>query len=134
MLKRFKRKWLRLLHTQPGRRFQNYYRRTHRKKDSDEMGPRIGRLVIAVLCFVVGICLVVFPFIYLPFFIVSAAMLASESHRFARMLDHAEVWCRAIWLKTQERFGVRNVKVAVWTLSVVCLLLTGCACYNTFMR
>jgi uncharacterized membrane protein YbaN (DUF454 family) len=131
---RFKSKWLRLWHTRPGRRFQNYYRRTHRQKNSDEMAPRIGRFVVAVICFVVGICLVVFPLVYVPFFILSAAMLASESQRFARILDHGETWSRDSWAKTQEKFGVRNVKIAVWTVSIACLALTGRACYHTFLR
>jgi uncharacterized membrane protein YbaN (DUF454 family) len=133
-LTRFKRKWLRLWHTRPGRRFQNYYRQTHRRKNSDEMAPRIGRFVAAVVFFLVGICLVVFPLIYIPFFVLSAAMLASESPRFARILDHGETWSRSRWARTQERFGVRNVRVAVWALSLACLGLTGRACYNTFMR
>jgi len=134
MLKRFKRKWLRLWHSTPGRRFQNYYRRSHRKKNGDEMAPRIGRFVVAAICLAVGICLIVFPFVYIPFFVLSAAMLASESIRFARILDHGETWSRANWARTQQRFGVRNVKVAVWALSLTCLALTGCACYNTFLR
>jgi uncharacterized membrane protein YbaN (DUF454 family) len=98
------------------------------------MAPRIGRFVVAVVCFVVGICLVVFPLVYVPFFILSAAMLASESPRFARILDHGETWSRSSWVKTQEKFGVKNVKIAVWTLSIACLALTGRACYNTFLR
>jgi hypothetical protein len=61
-------------------------------------------------------------------------MFASESSRFARMLDHAETWSRGYWAYTQKRFGGRNVKVAVWTLSVGCLVLTGYTCYNRFLR
>jgi uncharacterized membrane protein YbaN (DUF454 family) len=134
MLKRFKSQWLRLLHTRPGRRFQNYYRRTHRQKNSDEMAPRIGRLVLAIVFLAVGVCLIVFPLIYVPFFLLSAAMFASESPRFARVLDHCETWGRSTWAGIQQRFGVRNVKVAVWVLSAGCLLMTGRACYNTFLR
>jgi uncharacterized membrane protein YbaN (DUF454 family) len=98
------------------------------------MAPRIGRFVVAVVCFVVGICLVVFPLIYVPFFILSAAMLASESQRFARILDHGETWSRDSWTKTQEKFGVRKVRIAVWAVSIAGLALTGRACYNTFLR
>jgi len=134
MFKRFKSKWLRLLHTHPGRRFQNYYRRTHRKKNSDELAPRIGRLVLAIVFLAIGVCLVVFPLIYVPFLLLSAAMFASESSRFARILDHTETSSRGYWAYSQKRFGGRNVKVAVWTLSVGCLVLTGCAWYNKFMR
>jgi uncharacterized membrane protein YbaN (DUF454 family) len=134
MLTRFKRKWLRLWHSQPGRRFQNYYRRTHRQKNSDEMAPRIGRLVMAVVFFVVGICLVVFPLIYVPFFVLSAAMLASESQRAARILDHGEAWSRGHWASTQQRFGSRTVKITVWIFGIGCLVLAGRTCYNTFMR
>jgi hypothetical protein len=134
MLKRFKSKWLRLWHSKPGRRFQNYYRRTHRQKNSNEMAPRIGRFVVAGICFVVGLFLILFPVIYVPFFVLSAAMLASESPRFARILDHGEAWSRAHWAQTQQRFGVHRVNVAVGALSLGCLLLAGRACYNTFIR
>jgi uncharacterized membrane protein YbaN (DUF454 family) len=134
MLKRFKRKWLRLWHSRPGRRFQNYYRRTHRQKNSDEMAPRIGRLIMALVFFVVAVCLIVFPLIYVPFFILSAAMLASESSRFARVLDQGEEWGRGYWAHTQQRFGDRTVKVAVWAFGLGFLVLGGRACYNTFLR
>jgi hypothetical protein len=134
MLNRFRRKWLRLWLSKPGKRFQNYYRRTHRRKGCNETAPRIGRLVIAGVCFVAGLCLVLFPLIYVPFFLMSAAMLAAESHRFARMLDDGEAWSRACWAQTQQRFGVRNVNVAVLALSLGCLVLVGGACYITFIR
>ncbi len=134
MLKRFKSKWLRLWHSRPGKRFQNYYRRTHRQKNSNEMAPRIGRFVGAALCFVVGLCLVLFPLIYIPFFVLGAAMLASESPRFAKIMDHGEAWSRTHWAQAQERFGVRKVNVAVLALSLGCLLVAGRACYNTFLR
>ena len=98
------------------------------------MAPRIGRIVIAGVCFVAGLCLVLFPIIYIPFFVVSAAMLASESPRFARILDHGEAWSRAHFAQTQQRFGVRNVTVAVLALSLGCLVLAGGACYLAFIR
>jgi uncharacterized membrane protein len=136
MLTRFSRTWLRLWHTRPGRRFQNYYRRTHRQKNSDEMVPRVGRLILAVIFFIVAVCLLLFPLIYIPFFVLSAAMVASESSRFARILDHGEEWTRDSWARTRQRYGLsgRTVNIAKWTLGLGCLVLTGCLYYNRFMR
>jgi uncharacterized membrane protein YbaN (DUF454 family) len=98
------------------------------------MAPRIGRLIMGLVFFAVGVCLVLFPLIYIPFFVLSAAMLASESQRFARILDHGEASSRGYWAYTQQKFGNRTVKVAVWALSMGCLVLAGRACYNTFVR
>jgi hypothetical protein len=94
MFTRSKRQMIRLWDSRPGRRFQNYYRRTHRDKTNREVGVRVARLILAVVLFGVAVCLFIFPLIYVPFFVGSAAMLASESPRFARILDRGEEWSR----------------------------------------
>jgi hypothetical protein len=128
------RNWYRLLHSRPGRRFQNFYRRTHRKRDSDEVGPRVGRLVLGGAFLVVAAFLFFLPLVYVPFLAAGAAMLASESPRLARALDRGETWARDHWVLVERRLGDRTAKLAVWVFSMGCLVLAGRACYNTFIR
>jgi uncharacterized membrane protein YbaN (DUF454 family) len=136
MFKNLKRNWIRLWDARPGRRFQNYYRRKHRDKRSNDVGLRVARLLMAMIFFAVAVCLFVFPLVYVPFFIMSAAMLASESPRFARILDHGEAWTRENWERTRQRWGLsqRTVNVATWAFGLGCLFLTGCVYYNRFLR
>jgi uncharacterized membrane protein YbaN (DUF454 family) len=136
IFQRFKRKWIRLFEAPPGRRFQNYYRRTHRHPESREIGPRIGRLILALVFLVVGICLILFPLIYIPFLAASAAMLAAESRRFARGLDKGEVWARDKWASIQKRLGLsqRTVRITMGALGFGCLFLAGRMWYGTFAR
>jgi uncharacterized membrane protein YbaN (DUF454 family) len=133
MFARTKRQMIHLWDARPGKRFQNYYRRTHRDKTNREIGVRIARLALAVVLFGVAVCLFIFPLIYVPFFVGSAAMLASESPRFARILDRSEEWSRECWAKVQERYG-KSANVAVWALSFGCVALVARLCYARFAR
>jgi hypothetical protein len=133
MFTRAKRQMIRLWDARPGRRFQNYYRRTHRDKTNREVGARIARLVLAMVLFAVAVCLFVFPLIYVPFFVGSAAMLASESPRFARILDRGEEWSRERWARAQGRYG-KSANVALWALSFGCVALVARLCYSRFGR
>ena len=133
MITRFRRKWIRLKEARPGRRFQNHYRRVHRGRTGAERTPRIGRLILALVLFAVALCLFVFPLVYVPFLVASAALLASESPRFARILDRGEVWSRDEWTTIQRRLGVSGDVMRMGMLALG-LILTGCVCYTTFMR
>jgi uncharacterized membrane protein YbaN (DUF454 family) len=130
------KKWSRLRGSRPGRRFQNYYRRSRRESKYDEKAPRIVRLGVAIGLFWIGVFLVVFPLIYVPFFVTSAAIMASESLPFARFLDRSELAFRRSWTGFQQRHGLshRAVHMIIVTVSLGCLALTGCVCYNTFVR
>jgi hypothetical protein len=136
MLKRLKKKWLRLWDAPPGKRFQNYYKRSRRDKNRNEATPRIARLILAVALFVIGVCLIFFPLVYIPFFLVSAAMFASESLKFAQLLDRCEVWVRITWARTKRKYGIssRTVHVLSVTAGAAGLLLSGYFCYNAFIR
>ena len=136
MFKRLTRKWHRLRDSRPGTRFRNYYRRTRRDKNRDEGAPRITRLLTALALFMVGICLLFFPLIYIPFFVASAALLASESLKFARLLDRGETWIRATGRRFRRKHGLsrRTVSVMKLTVGVGCLFLSGIMCYSAFMR
>jgi hypothetical protein len=136
MILRIRKKWSRLLRSHPGRRFQNYYRRSRRDKKCDERAPRILRLGVAVLFFWVGLFLLFFPLIYIPFFGASAALAASESLPFARFLDRSELGVRRSWDIFKQRCGLSHgtIHLIALTVSLGCLALTGCMCYNTFVR
>ena len=136
MFARLIRKWHRLWHSPPGRRFQNYYRRSRRDKHRNEVAPRIARLVLALVLFVVGLCLVFFPLVYIPFFLAGAAMLASESIKFAQLLDHGEVWVRRTWARTKRKYRLsrRTVHLMAVTFGMGCLVFSGFLCYNAFVR
>jgi uncharacterized membrane protein YbaN (DUF454 family) len=136
MFKRLTRKWHRLRDSRPGTRFRNYYRRTRRDKNRDEGAPRIARLLLSLALFMVGICLLFFPLIYLPFFIASAALLASESLKFARFLDRGESWIRATGRRFRRKHGLsrRTISFMKLTVGVGCLVLSGIMCYNAFVR
>jgi hypothetical protein len=135
-LARLQTKWLRLWDGRPGRRFQNYYRRTRQEVRRNEGAPRIVRLCVAAFLFLVGVALILFPAIYVPFFVASAALFASESLPLARLLDRIESGSRHAVTKFMRRFGLsrKTVKYAALTLSLSCLALTGCACYSAFVR
>lgn len=130
------KKWTRLRGSRPGRRFQNYYRRTRREHKYDERAPRIVRLAFAIILFWMGLFLVFLPLVYIPFFVTSAAMLASESLPFARFLDRSELGLRASWARFKQKHGLSHVAVhmIVLTVSLGCLVLTGCMYYKTFGR
>jgi hypothetical protein len=136
MLRRLNRKWHLLWGSPPGKRFQNYYRRTRRDKDRSDVAPRIARLVLALLLFVIGVCLIFFPLVYVPFFVASASMLASESIKFAQFLDHGELWVHKTWARTKRKYRLsrRTVHFMAVTLGMGCLVLSGFLCYSALVR
>jgi uncharacterized membrane protein YbaN (DUF454 family) len=84
--------------TAPGDRFHSRYRRTRRRKSNGEMGPRVLRIVVAVICVMLGIGFLLLPIPSSPFFLASGALLASESSSLARLLDRIELRLRS-WVK-----------------------------------
>jgi hypothetical protein len=136
MIKRLNGKWTRLRDARPGTRFTAYYRRSRREKNHDEMAPRIMRVLLALLLFMVGACLFIFPFVYIPFFASSAALLASESLKVAQVLDRSERWARILWRRAKRRLrpSRRTVHIAALTFGAGCLVLSGVLCYNAFVR
>ncbi len=81
--------------TAPGDRFHSRYRRTRRRKSNGEMGPRVLRIVVAVICVMLGIAFLLLPIPSSPFFLTSGALLASESSSLARLLDRIEMRLRS---------------------------------------
>ena len=106
MYKTLKKEWQWLRRSRPGERFQNRYRRTRRDKHRDETAPRILRLTLAVLAFVVGICVIPLPLPEIPFFLVSGALLATESLALAKALDRFEKRGHRFFRTTRRKLGL----------------------------
>jgi uncharacterized membrane protein YbaN (DUF454 family) len=89
-----------------------------------------------LLLFAIGVCLIFFPLVYIPFFLVSASILASESRKFAQLLDHGEAWVRKTWARTKRKHHLsrRTVHFMAVTLGTGCLVLSGLLCYSAFVR
>jgi hypothetical protein len=135
MLHQLSRKWHRLRDSRAGTRFQNYYRRTRRERNRDERAPRFARMIAAAVLLMTGLLLLVFPLIYVPFFVASAALFASESLKFARFLDRSELRVRTALRRTRHRYRLshRTVRLMKVTVGVGCLVFSGFVCYSAYM-
>lgn len=104
MWRRFK-KQLRDFRRHPaGERFRAHYRARQKTDKKPAAFSRVLNLILAAVSFVLGI---VFSFIPgIPgflFFFVTAALLAAESFRVARILDAADLKARALWQRVTKR-------------------------------
>jgi uncharacterized membrane protein YbaN (DUF454 family) len=108
--------------TAPGDRFHSRFRRTRRKKSNGEMGPRVIRLILAVICLLVGLAILLLPIPSTPFFLTSGALLASESSALARFLDRCELrgrsWVMALRKKWRALPSAAKGAVAVVLVAV----------------
>src|SRR3954468_10341806 len=78
MLSEIKRRAVDRMRGDPGRRFQDQYRRHARQKSAHKGGAeRILNYALAAVAFVIGGVLVVFPGPAVPFFILGGILLAS---------------------------------------------------------
>jgi hypothetical protein len=131
MLKTLRREWTRLKSSPHGKRFQRQFWRTRARRKRGNAGqvgtaPRVVHIVAAFVLLAIGFGVILFPMIYISFFVASGALFASESLSVARMLDRAEAF---FWAAT-----ARPVRVIAVVLGLVCLVFTSCVCYNAFVR
>jgi hypothetical protein len=84
--------------------------------------------VAAFVLLAIGFCVLLFPMIYIPFFLASSALFASESLTVARLLDEIELlgWSAWSWMVEMTGLSPRSAKVIAATLAVV---FTSCLCY-----
>jgi uncharacterized membrane protein YbaN (DUF454 family) len=94
VLKSLQNECLRVWRSSPGDRFHARYRRTRRRKDNDETGPRVIRIVVAIICVGLGVAFLLLPVPSTPFFLTSGALLASESSSLAHLFDRVELRIR----------------------------------------
>lgn len=104
MLNNLKRQWRALRKSRPGHRFEDRYDRIKKSADQNKIGARLVRFIVALISLVIAVVFTVFPGPSLIFYVISGAMLASESLRLARWLDHLEVWGRKAWNWARRHF------------------------------
>ena len=96
----FKTEWKALWRSRPGRRFQERYEASRRKRATASLVGRVIRLVLALGLVTIGVVLVLIPGPAIVFFALAGGLLAAESRRVARLLDWTEVKLRRVarWL------------------------------------
>ncbi len=141
MFAHIRREWRFLQHSPPGKRFQRRYRRVRERRaraheGREDESTRILRISIAFVLLAVGICLILFPLVYLPFLAAGTALFASESLWCARLLDKTESGVRHgwAWFKAKAGLPPQSAKVIGAILGLGCLVLTGRYCYHAFMH
>jgi hypothetical protein len=108
------------LRGQPGRRFQDHYKKSKNARTRGAFLRRVINVVLAVLSAAVGVIFVFIPGPAILFFFFSGALLASESLWVARAMDWAEVklrvlikWGVARWRRLSLAGEIAVVSVAV---------------------
>jgi hypothetical protein len=89
-----------IIHSQPGRRFQERYRRMHADKAS--LWKRCACVCAGVLLSLVGVFFLAVPGPGIPILAVGLALIAQESAALARWLDRAELRLRRWWKKLRR--------------------------------
>ena len=89
-----------IIHSQPGRRFQERYRRMHADKTS--LWKRCACVCAGVFLSLVGVFFLAFPGPGIPILAVGLALIAQESKSLARWLDRAELRIRSWWKKLRR--------------------------------
>lgn len=92
--------WDRFVHTLPGRRFQERYRR----KSATERGRlvRCAAILAGIALTVAGIFFLAVPGPGIPILAVGLALIAGESAVMARLLDRAEIRLRRSWKRLRS--------------------------------
>ena len=91
---------LEIAHGQPGRRFQERYRRMHDGKAS--AWKRCGLFCAGIVLTLVGIFFLAVPGPGIPILVIGLALVAQESVTLARWLDRTEVRLRRWWKKLRS--------------------------------
>jgi len=90
-----------IIHSQPGRRFQERYRRMHSKTAS--AWKRCAFVAAGIVLTLVGAFFLAVPGPGIPILAVGLALIAQESSSLARWLDRTEVRGRRWWKKMRGR-------------------------------
>jgi hypothetical protein len=109
MLAGLKREWRAFEGERPGKRFEQHYRRTHDVKRSK------ANVVLywlgALVAFAIGVVLVFIPGPAVLFFLIAAALVATQALWLARLLDRGELRLRA-WARRFKGWWRRRALVA----------------------
>ena len=93
--------WDRFVHSPPGRRFQDRYRRKRRDKGSG--WKRCALVCGGIVLALVGIFFMAVPGPGIPILAIGLALVAQESAAMARLLDGTEVRLRLLWKRLRGR-------------------------------
>jgi hypothetical protein len=93
--------WDRFVHSRPGRRFQERYRRKQRAQGSALKS--CACVCVGIALTLVGIFFMAVPGPGIPIFAVGLALVAQESAVVARLLDRAEVRLWRLWKRLRKR-------------------------------
>jgi uncharacterized membrane protein YbaN (DUF454 family) len=132
----FMQEWRALKRSRPGYRFQDRHERIRNSGDENGVRARVMRLVIAAVSFVIGVALTVIPGPAVVFFLITAALLASESLRLARWLDIGEVCGRKTWNGAHRTFHKLPLAGKITAAGIGFLMAVAGAwvTYTTFMN
>ncbi len=86
----------------PGRRFRDRYHRQQRSGQSHGPGPRVARIILAVLAAAIGVVLIFIPGPAVVFFLFAGALLATDWLPVARLLDWGETHARRIGTRVRR--------------------------------
>ena len=89
-----------IIHSQPGRRFQERYRRMHADKTS--LWKSCAFVCAGVLLSLIGVFFLAVPGPGIPILALGLALIAQESATLARWLDRAELRIRRWWKKLRS--------------------------------
>jgi len=90
-----------IIHSSPGRRFQERYRRMHSKESG--AWKRCAYFAAGIVLTVIGVLFLAMPGPGIPILVVGLALIAQESVSLARLLDRTEVRVRRWWKKVRRR-------------------------------
>ena len=89
-----------IIYSQPGRRFQERYRRMHSREGS--AWKRCAYVAAGIVLTLVGVFFLAVPGPGIPILAVGLALIAQESKTLARVLDRTEVRLRRWWKKLRS--------------------------------
>ena len=95
------RSMVEIIHSSPGRRFQERYRRMHSKESG--AWKRCAYFAAGIVLTVIGVLFLAMPGPGIPILVVGLALIAQESVSLARLLDRTEVRVRRWWKKVRRR-------------------------------
>lgn len=128
----FRAHWRELKGGRPGHRFQDHYRRVQRHQADAGPGKRLAMIVAGILCFAIGVVLMIFPGPAIPFFFLAGGLLATESQAVARIMDWSEVHLRnlAAWGKRRWKRLPAAARVVLVAVGMGCSVATAYFSYR----
>jgi hypothetical protein len=108
LLARFKRTWLQHWHTfsavPVGQRFEEHYTRQQSLDAQRSALYLFCRVLLGVVCVVLGIIFTFIPGPAIAFFVVAGAIFAAHSLKVARLLDRTNVRIEQLWQALRARW------------------------------